>query len=96
MKSLREMEKQLDTLEAASDKGALYMTLDDGRHIKLVCGSQDEMLNVLTSSIKNEDFPFREYIKHAVAGVPSQGALVMTCRAIIESFEMNAAAKEGL
>jgi hypothetical protein len=96
VKSLRELEKQLETLESKAESGALYMTLDDGRHIKINCGSPDGVLNLLSSSIKNEDFPYRTYIEHAVSGVPEQGAFVMTCKAILESIERIEAEKAGV
>lgn len=95
MRSLRELEKQLETLESQAESGMLYMTLDDGRHIKINCGCPDGMINLMSSAIKNEDFPYRKYIKHAVSGVPDQGAFVMTCRAIIESIERIEAEKAG-
>ena len=96
MRSLRELEKQLEALESRAESSMLYMTLDDGRQIKINCGSPDGMLKLLSSSIKNEDFPYRKYIEHAVSGVPEQGAFVMTCRAILKSIERIAAEKAGL
>lgn len=96
MKSLRELDKQLNALESQAESGMLYMTLDDGRRIKINCGSPDGMIKLLSSAIKNEDFPYRKYIEHAVSGVPGQGAIVMTCRAIMESIERIEAEKAGL
>ena len=37
MRSLRELEKQLETLESQAESGMLYMILDDGRHININC-----------------------------------------------------------
>lgn len=41
MKSLRELERHLQALEAETEKGALRMTLEDGKNIKINCGDQD-------------------------------------------------------
>ena len=96
MKSLRELDKQLETLESQAELGMLYMTLDDGRHVKINCGDQDGMIRLMKNSIENKDFPYRKCIKHAVAGIPDQGMFVLTCRAIIESMERIEAEKAGL
>lgn len=96
MRSLRKLEKQLETLGFRAEKGILYMTLDDGSHIKINCGSPHGIIKLTFSAVKNEDFPYREYVKHAVSGVPHQGAFVMIWRAIIESIERIKTEKAGL
>ena len=96
MKSVRELEKQLENIESQAEKGMLYMTLDDGRHIKINCGDQDGIINLMKNSIENKDFPYRKCIKHAVAGIPDQGMFVLTCKAIIESMERIERDKAGL
>lgn len=88
MKSLRELERQLKTLEAATNKGTLYMTLKDGRNIKINCGDQDGIIRVLGAAIKNEDHPYKKYVMQAVSGTPEQGQLVMTCQALWKSHAM--------
>ena len=93
MRTLKELEKQLETLEAETDKGALRMTLDDGRNIKINCGDQDGILKFLGSAIKNEDNPYKKYVMQAVSGHPEEGQIVMICKAIWESHARIAAEK---
>ena len=95
MKSLRELERQLETLEAATDKGALFLTLEDGRNIKINCGDPDGVIRVLSAAIRNDDHPYKKYIMHAVRGIPEQGQIVMTCKALWNSHSRIAAEKAG-
>lgn len=93
MRSLRELEKNLETLESHASKHALHFTLDDGQNIQLNFKSYDDTLGIMTSAIKNEDHPYKKYVMRAVKGHPSEGQMVLTCKAIWESHSRIAAEK---
>jgi len=94
MRSLRELERQLEVLESQSGSNMLYMTLDDGRNIKINCGSPDGMINLISKVPQNKEHPYRKYFEHAVKGHPDQGQMVLLCKALIESFERIEAEKQ--
>jgi len=96
MKTLRELERELETLEDETTKGTLRMTLDDGRNIKINLGDQDGILRFLGSAIKNEDHPYKKYVMRAVEGHPEEGQFVMLCKAIWEAHSRIAAEKAGV
>jgi hypothetical protein len=93
MKSLRELERDLEALESVTAKGALFFTLEDGQNVKISCGDPDGVIRVLRAAIRNEDHPYKKYIMHAVRGIPAQGQLIMTCQAIWNSHSRIAAEK---
>lgn len=96
MKSLRELERNLETLESAVSAHALHVTLEDGRNLQLNFKSADASLMLLVSAIKNEDHPYKPYIMNAVKGGPNEGQFALTCKAIWESHIRIAAEKAGV
>lgn len=95
MKSLRELEKQLETLESETDKGSLRFTLEDGRHVKINLGDPDGTILLIKSAVKNENNPYKKYIMQATEGHPDEGQIVMLCKAIWESHARIAAEEAG-
>jgi hypothetical protein len=87
MKSLRELEKQLEALEAEATKHALHMTLEDGRNIQINFREPDGILRVFGYAIRNEDHPCKKYIMQAVKGHPDEGQMVLLCKAIWDSHD---------
>lgn len=88
MKTFQQLENQLKELEAKSDNEMLYITLDDGRNIKINCGSQDGLINLMRGMMTNKQHPYRKYFKHAVKGHPEQGSIVLACKSIINSIDL--------
>jgi len=96
MKSLRELERNLETLESAVSAHALHVTLEDGRNLQLNFKSADDSIMLLCSAIKNEDHPYKKYIMQAVKGGQDEGQIALTCKAIWRSHELIAAEKAGV
>lgn len=95
MRSLRKLERNLETLESQASKHALHFTLEDGQNVQLNFKSYDDSIGILSSAIKNENHPYKKYVMQAVKGHPEEGQFVMTCKAIWESHSRIKAERAG-
>ncbi|HEY3361810.1 MAG TPA: hypothetical protein VGK06_08310 [Methanosarcina sp.] len=96
MKSLRELERDLETLESQVSKHSLHVTLEDGRNLQLNFKSADASLMLLVSAIENGDHPYKPYIMQTVKGGPNEGQFALICKAIWESHARIAVEKAGI
>lgn len=87
MRTLKDLDKQLQRLEVQAEKNNLFMTLEDGRNIKIRSGSPDGIINLMRNLVQDANHPYRELFKQAIKGYRDQGQIVLICKALIESSE---------
>ncbi len=95
-KKLKELEAQLQVLEANLQKDSVNLTLDDGRHIQL---KLPDSLVPLAAAVQNEEPYFKKYIMHTVDTGAEDERMIILAQAIWKSharIEAEKAENQGI